>query len=392
MRAILAARAAWIQANGQEPDLEQLAGTVGLPPEKVAKLLSLVPEISSLDAPTGDGDGTVGQLLPDRAARGPQDILVQAQLLQAITSLMAQLTQRQQQILRMHYGLDDGVCHSLEDIAGQLGISKERVRQVEKQAFEKMKTLGASMGLEEYLEGCFRGRRRKDHGNGFEIGMGGAWLAADDGQSAPGERHTGRAVFCHAGGGRRGGGWKCLDPDCPGSGGAPLSRLPRVDRGQQGSGWPGRLEPARRGALPGALASGDPLRLYWQELEALPRLNSLDARELANGGADPNRLTEGLLWLVAQEALDFAGQGVLLLDLMQEGAMGLLQAMEDPGPDPVERGRWHVRQAMARAVALQYLSTGEAQRLVAAMRAYQQADRRLLERLGRNPGPEELAH
>ena len=65
--------------------------------------------------------------------------------------------------------------------------------------------------------------------------------------------------------------------------------------------------------------------------------------------------------------------------------------MEDPGPDPVERGRWHVRQAMARAVALQYLSTGEAQRLVAAMRAYQQADRRLLERLGRNPGPEELA-
>lgn len=95
----------------------------------------------------------MGQLLPDRAARGPQDILVQAQLLQAITSLMAQLTQRQQQILRMHYGLDDGVCHSLEDIAGQLGISKERVRQVEKQAFEKMKTLGASMGLEEYLEG-----------------------------------------------------------------------------------------------------------------------------------------------------------------------------------------------------------------------------------------------
>ena len=78
---------------------------------------------------------------------------MQAQLLQAIMELMAQLTDRQQQILRMHYGLDDGVCHSLEDIAGHLGISKERVRQVEKQAFEKMKALGASMGLEEYLEG-----------------------------------------------------------------------------------------------------------------------------------------------------------------------------------------------------------------------------------------------
>ena len=53
--------------------------------------------------------------------------------------------------------------------------------------------------------------------------------------------------------------------------------------------------------------------------------------------------------------------------------MGLLQAMEHPGADPIERGRWHVRQAMAQTVALQYLSTGEAQRLVAAMRAYQQA-------------------
>lgn len=79
------------------------------------------------------------------------------------------------------------------------------------------------------------------------------------------------------------------------------------------------------------MASGDPLRLYWQELEALPRLNSLDARELTNGGADPNRLTEGLLWLVAQEALDFAGQGVLLLDLMQEGAMGAPPSHGGPG-------------------------------------------------------------
>ncbi len=173
--------------------------------------------------------------------------------------------------------------------------------------------------------------------------------------------------------------------------GLDVSRLPQGGPGAAAERLAREAELARRGALPGALDSGDPLRLYWQELETLPRLDNPEAQELVHGGAGPNRLTEGLLWLVAQEALDFAGQGVLLLDLMQEGAMGLLQAMEDPGPDPVERGRWHVRQAMARAVALQYLSTGEAQRLVAAMRAYQQADRRLLERLGRNPGPEELA-
>ena len=76
------------------------------------------------------------------------------------------------------------------------------------------------------------------------------------------------------------------------------------------------------------------------------------AQALAGKGAGANRFTEGLLWLVLQEALDFVGQGVLLLDLMQEGAMGLLQAMEHPGADPIERGRWHVRQAMAQTLSL----------------------------------------
>ena len=82
--------------------------------------------------------------------------------------------------------------------------------------------------------------------------------------------------------------------------GLDVSRLPQGGPGAAGERLAREAELARRGALPGALASGDPLRLYWQELEALPRLNSLDARELTNGGADPNRLTEGLLWLVAQ--------------------------------------------------------------------------------------------
>ena len=102
-------------------------------------------------------------------------------------------------------------------------------------------------------------------------------------------------------------------------------------------------ELARRGGLPGALDPGDPLRLHCQDLEALPRLDGQAAQALAGKGAGANRFTEGLLWLVLQEALDFVGQGVLLLDLMQEGAMGLLQAMEHPGADPIERGRWHVR-------------------------------------------------
>lgn len=151
MRAILAARASYVQANGREPEPEDLARATGLPEEKIEKLLGLVPEISSLDAPAGDGDGTVGQLLPDRSASQPQDVLAQAQLLEAMDALLEQLTDRQRLILRLHFGLDDGVCQSLEEIAKQIGVSKERVRQIEKQAFDKMRALGTGLGLEDYL-------------------------------------------------------------------------------------------------------------------------------------------------------------------------------------------------------------------------------------------------
>ncbi len=150
-------------------------------------------------------------------------------------------------------------------------------------------------------------------------------------------------------------------------------------------------ELARAGRLPGGLAPGDPLRQYWSELQNMKPLDEAGAKALLSSQGSSNRLTEGLLWLVTEEAPGFTGQGVLLQDLMQEGALGLMQAMEQPKADILDDARWHIRQAMARTVALQYLVSGEADRLLAAMRAYQQADRRLLNRLGRNPVPEELA-
>lgn len=153
MRKLMGVRAALQQRTGQEPEVEALAKETGFPVDKVEKLLQLIPETCSLDAPVGEGgEGTVGQLLPDDAAKEPQEAMVQAQLLEAMDRLLGRLTQRQQMILRLHFGMDNGICQSLEEIARTLGISKERVRQVERQAFDKLKTMGAEMGLEDFLE------------------------------------------------------------------------------------------------------------------------------------------------------------------------------------------------------------------------------------------------
>ena len=115
MRKIQAARAYLRQQNGLEPTAQEIARRVDLPAEKVEELLQLSPDICSLD-------------------------------------VLGSLTPRQQTILRLHFGMEDGTCYSLEAIGEKLGISKERVRQVEKQAMDKLQAMGTSMGLEDFLE------------------------------------------------------------------------------------------------------------------------------------------------------------------------------------------------------------------------------------------------
>ena len=152
VRKVLLAQNALNQELGREPTTEEIAVRSGFTPEKVRKLLQLSPEVCSLDAPVGeDESGTMGAVLEDMGAVRPMEALVRKELKDTLEGLLAMLDERQQQVLRLHFGMEGNDCCSLEEISRLLGISKERVRQIEQQAMRRLKSMGAGMGLEDFL-------------------------------------------------------------------------------------------------------------------------------------------------------------------------------------------------------------------------------------------------
>ena len=150
IRKVESARAAWRRKNGEEPTPEQLAPVCDIPASKVRQLLQYSSDVCSLDTPVGDED-TLGNLLEDIQSIQPGQELIREELARIMDELLGSLTPRQQQVLRLHFGMEDGTCYSLEEIGNLIGVSKERARQIKQQAMEKLQKLGESMGLEDYL-------------------------------------------------------------------------------------------------------------------------------------------------------------------------------------------------------------------------------------------------
>lgn len=151
IRKVLAVKTALQQELEREPEMEEIAQRSGFSPQKVKEYLSLVPEICSLDAPAGEEDGTLRLLLEDLQTPQPQEELVRQELERVINALLGQLPERQRLLLRLRFGMEDEICHSLESIGQKMEISKERARQLERQAMDKLQTLGAGLGLEDFL-------------------------------------------------------------------------------------------------------------------------------------------------------------------------------------------------------------------------------------------------
>lgn len=153
MRKLQAVRGHLRQQTGKEPEIRELALQTGFSCEKVRSLLEMYPQVCSLDTPVGQsGEDALQLLLEDLQAPQPYEALVRGEMKEQITRLLAMLPQRQQRTLRLRFGMEDGICHTYEKIARELGVSKERARQITQQAMDKLQKLCAGQGLEEYLK------------------------------------------------------------------------------------------------------------------------------------------------------------------------------------------------------------------------------------------------
>ena len=149
---VTAVRNTLMQQGGETPTEEQIGTICGFSAEKVRQLLQMNPETLSLDAQMGESEDSFVAFLEDQHAVQPHEALVREELNRTVERLLSMLTDRQQLVLRLHFGMEDGTCYSLEQISTRLGVSKERVRQIERQAMDRLQKLGTGLGLEDFLQ------------------------------------------------------------------------------------------------------------------------------------------------------------------------------------------------------------------------------------------------
>ena len=153
LRKVEKVRAELRRRTGDDPTPELLADTVGLPLKKINSLLRTTQEPVSLDMPVGDEDNTsLGNLLFDKSSPDPQDALITSEMRLEIESILGCLDEREQMIMRCRFGFEDDDRRVLQQIGETLGISRERVRQLEAQAIRKLRSAARKRRLREYLQ------------------------------------------------------------------------------------------------------------------------------------------------------------------------------------------------------------------------------------------------
>jgi len=129
-----------IQELGRDPLPEEVAAEMGIEVEKVRHIQKISQEVLSIEAPVGDEeDSTLSDFIADEKNATPSQLTARSLIRDLIKEILDDLTEREQKILKMRFGLDDGVTHTLEEVGKVFGVTRERIRQIEAKALEKIR-------------------------------------------------------------------------------------------------------------------------------------------------------------------------------------------------------------------------------------------------------------
>lgn len=144
------------QDLNREPTIEELAKELEMEPEKVEYVMKIKQDIHSLDAGVGrdgdDEDSVLGDFIEDEDAASPEDSAANQLLKEQVQDILGVLTEREQKIVKMRFGLEDGKSHTLEEVGQEFAVTRERIRQIEAKALTKLRKHKDAKKLYEYLQ------------------------------------------------------------------------------------------------------------------------------------------------------------------------------------------------------------------------------------------------
>lgn len=142
-----------LHAYGREPTYKEVAEVIGVSPEKIRELAKISQEPISLETPIGEeDDSTLGDFIEDDTAISPEDCATINLLRAQLEKIMTSLTPREEKVLRLRFGLDDGRVRTLEEVGKEFNVTRERIRQIEAKALRKLRHPSRSKMLKDFVE------------------------------------------------------------------------------------------------------------------------------------------------------------------------------------------------------------------------------------------------
>ena len=142
-----------LQELGQDPTPEQIAERMDMTPDKVREILKIAQEPVSLETPIGEEDDShLGDFIEDEVIENPVDYTTRVVLREQLDEVLDTLTDREENVLRLRFGLDDGKMRTLEDVGKVLNVTRERIRQIEAKALRKLRHPSRSKQLKDFIE------------------------------------------------------------------------------------------------------------------------------------------------------------------------------------------------------------------------------------------------